>query len=71
MTVREFYAALDARFPCSLSWDWDNDGISCTADLDASVSGIYISLDPTEDAVNAAIVPRQPPSCTSEIPFVW
>ena len=55
MTVREFYAALDARFPCSLSWDWDNDGISCTADLDAPVSGIYISLDPTEDAVNAAI----------------
>lgn len=55
MTVREFYAALDARFPRSLSCDWDNDGISCAADLDAPVSGIYIALDPTEDGVNAAI----------------
>ena len=55
MTVRELYAVLDARFPRSLSWDWDNDGISCTADLAAPVSGVYIALDPTEDAVNAAI----------------
>ena len=55
MTVRELYAALDARFPRSLSCDWDNDGISCAADLDAPVSGIYIALDPTEDGVNAAI----------------
>lgn len=55
MTIRELYAALDARFPQSLSCDWDNDGISCAADLNAPVSGIYIALDPTEDAVNAAI----------------
>ena len=54
MTIRELYAALDARFPRSLSCDWDNDGISCAADLTAPVSGIYIALDPTEDAVNAA-----------------
>ena len=55
MTIRELYAVLDARFPRSLSCDWDNDGISCAADLNAPVSGIYIALDPTEDAVNAAI----------------
>ena len=55
MTIRELYAALDARFPRSLSCEWDNDGISCTADLDAPVSGIYMALDPTEDAVNAVI----------------
>ena len=55
MTIREFYAALDARFPRSLSCEWDNDGISCAPNLDAPVSGIYIALDPTEDAVEAAI----------------
>ena len=55
MTIREFYSALDARFPRSLSWEWDNDGISCAPDLNAPVKGIYISLDPTEDAVDAAV----------------
>ncbi len=55
MTIREFYAALEGRFPRTLSWDWDNDGISCAPDLDASVTGILIALDPTEDAVEAAI----------------
>lgn len=55
MTIRSLYAALDARYPRSLSWDWDNDGISCAPDLDAPVTGILISLDPTEDAVEAAI----------------
>ena len=55
MTIREFYAALDARFPRSLSCEWDNDGISCAPDLNAPVTGILISLDPTEDAVEAAV----------------
>lgn len=55
MTIREFYAALEARYPRSLSWEWDNDGISCAPDLDAPVTGILIALDPTEDAVEAAI----------------
>ena len=55
MTIREFYSALDARFPRSLSWEWDNDGISCAPDLNAPVKGVYISLDPTEDAVEAAV----------------
>ncbi len=55
MTIRDLYAALDTRYPRSLSWDWDNDGISCAPDLDAPVTGILIALDPTEDAVEAAI----------------
>ena len=55
MTIREFYTALEQRLPRSLSWDWDNDGISCAPDLDAPVTGVLIALDPTEDAVEAAI----------------
>ena len=55
MTIRSLYAALDARFPRSLSCDWDNDGISCAPDLNAPVTGILVALDPTEDAVGAAI----------------
>lgn len=55
MTIRELYAALEQKLPRSLSWDWDNDGISCAPDLDAPVKGILIALDPTEDAVEAAI----------------
>ncbi len=55
MIIREFYAALEERLPRTLSWDWDNDGISCAPDLDAPVTGILIALDPTEDAVEAAV----------------
>jgi dinuclear metal center YbgI/SA1388 family protein len=58
MTIRDFYAALEARLPRSLSCDWDNDGISCCPDPDAHVSGVLISLDPNEDAVEAAIARR-------------
>lgn len=55
MTIRELYAALEEKIPRSLSCDWDNDGISCAPDLDATVTGILIALDPTEDAVEAAV----------------
>ena len=55
MTIRELYAALDAKFPRSLSCEWDNDGISCAPNPDAPVSGVCIALDPTEDAVETAI----------------
>ena len=44
MTIREFYAALEERLPRSLSWDWDNDGISCAPDLDAPVTGVLIAI---------------------------
>ncbi len=55
MTIREFYAALEAVLPRSLSCDWDNDGISCCPDPNAPVQGVLIALDPTEDAVEEAI----------------
>ena len=55
MTIRDFYASLEARLPRALSCDWDNDGISCCPDPDAPVRGVLIALDPTEDAVEAAI----------------
>ena len=55
MTIREFYAALEAVLPRSLSCEWDNDGISCCPDPNISVKGVLIALDPTEDAVEEAI----------------
>ena len=55
MTIHDFYAAMEAYLPRSLSCDWDNDGISCCPDPDAFVTGILITLDPTEDAVEEAI----------------
>ena len=55
MTIRELYASLEERLPRTLSCPWDNDGISCAPDLDAPVTGVVISLDPTEDAVEAAV----------------
>lgn len=54
MTIRELYAALDARIPRSLSCDWDNDGLAVCPDPNTPVTGVLVALDPTEDAVNAA-----------------
>lgn len=55
MTIRALCAALEERVPPSLSWEWDNDGLSCAPCPDAPVTGVLIALDPTEDAVKAAI----------------
>lgn len=55
MTVIELYRALEARVPRSLSCPWDNDGLSVCPDKNAPVTGVYISLDATEDAVDAAL----------------
>ena len=55
MTISQFYAALEAVLPRSLSCDWDNDGISCCPDPTAEVKGVLIALDPTEDAVEEAV----------------
>ena len=54
-TIRELYTALEEKLPRSLSCPWDNDGISCCPDPDAPVAGVLIALDPTEDAVEAAV----------------
>ena len=54
LTVGELYAALEARMPRELSCDWDHDGLSVCPDRNAPVTGVLISLDPTEDAITAA-----------------
>ncbi len=53
-SVRTLYAALDQRFPRTLSSSWDNDGLSCCPDPDAPVRGILVALDATEDALTWA-----------------
>ena len=55
MTVMELYEALEARIPRSLSCPWDNDGLSVCPDKNTPVTGVYIALDATEDAVSAAL----------------
>lgn len=55
MTFHELYMALDARFPKSLSCEWDNDGIMCADDLSKPVKKVLITLDVTDEAVKYAI----------------
>ena len=54
MTVSDFYAVLDERFPRSLSLDWDNDGVMCCADRDREVNKVLVSLDATQAAIAEA-----------------
>ena len=56
MTIIELYNALEARIPRSLSCPWDNDGLAVCPDKNAPVTGVYISLDATEEAVNTAVL---------------
>ena len=55
MTVRELYAALAARYPATLSEEWDNDGLMCSADPDRQVRRVLCALDVTEATVEEAI----------------
>lgn len=55
MKVRELYNYLNNCFPTSLSCDWDNDGLMCSASGDAEVKKALITLDVSESAVNYAI----------------
>ena len=54
MTIRELYAALDARFSRALSASWDNDGLMVCADADKAVGRVLIALDATSDTIRAA-----------------
>ncbi len=54
MTVREFYAELEKKYPRELSAPWDNDGIMCCADPCAEVKKVLLSLDATEGAIESA-----------------
>ncbi len=55
VSVCALYEALEAIMPRSLSCDWDNDGLSCSPNPHAPVTGILVALDPTEDVVDLAI----------------
>ena len=55
MTFRELYDALDARFPKSLSCEWDNDGIMCADNMNAPAKKVLISLDITDETVKYAV----------------
>lgn len=55
MTVAQLYAFLDKRIPCSLSCEWDNDGLMCCPDPSREVSRVLVALDVTEDVVDRAL----------------
>lgn len=51
-TVRALYDALDARLPTTLSCPWDHDGLAVCPDPDASVRGVVVALDLTDDVID-------------------
>lgn len=55
MTVKELYEFLDRAIPASLSEEWDNDGMMCSADLSEEVKRVLLTLDVTEEIVDYAI----------------
>ena len=55
MTVKELYDKLDKRIPKSLSEEWDNDGLMCSADTSQEVKKALLTLDVTEEIVDFAI----------------
>ena len=54
MTVKELHEALSELYPKTLSCEWDNDGIMVSADPDAPVRRILVSLDAVTEAVRYA-----------------
>ena len=54
MKIKELYEYIDALYPRTLSCDWDNDGLMCSADENAEIVKVLISLDATEEAVREA-----------------
>lgn len=55
MTVLDFYRALDARYPTSLSCPWDNDGLMICPDPERAVRRVLLALDATEATIRAAV----------------
>ncbi len=55
MTVKELYAALEARIPRALSCKWDNDGLMCCPDSDAPVRRVLVALDVTAEIAERAV----------------
>ena len=54
MTLNELYKALDARFPKSLSCEWDHDGIMVLPDGEKEVKKVLCCLDCTYEAIKIA-----------------
>ena len=54
MKIIDFYNLLDSLYPRSLSCEWDNDGIMCSADVNNEIKKVMISLDATDEAVKTA-----------------
>ena len=54
MTVKELYEKMDEMIPTSLSCEWDNDGLMCSADTSREVKKVLCVLDVTMGAVNYA-----------------
>ena len=55
MTVKELYTFLNEKIPPSLSCPWDNDGMMCCPDPEATVKRVLVALDITADVVKAAV----------------
>ncbi len=55
MTVKELYEKISLFIPESLSEEWDNDGIMCSADTSQEVKRVLLTLDVTEEIVDYAI----------------
>lgn len=55
MTAIELYAFLNEKIPPSLSCEWDNDGLMCCPEPEASVSRVLVALDITGAVVKTAI----------------
>ncbi len=55
MTIRELYNAFDARYPRSLSCDWDRDGLMVCPCPEDEVKKVLCTLDVTDAVVERAI----------------
>lgn len=51
MNRKEFYAALTARIPATLSEAWDNDGVMCCPDAGKAVEKVLATLDVTDEVI--------------------
>lgn len=55
MTVKALYDLLCAAYPASLSEEWDNDGLLCSADPSAEITSVLCALDVTDGAIARAV----------------
>ena len=51
MKIRDLDKELSVFYPASLSCDWDNDGLLVSPDPDAEITGVLVSLEVTDGAI--------------------